>query len=315
MRALISRGAAGWSRWERLWLDPVDARVYAWLRLAFALVALANLVDLWPHRAVFFSGVGMIDREAGLSGVTVVSGRFSLFHWLDSPGVVTVSFLVAAAALVALGLGVGARAMIVIVFAWQLSCTYRAYAVIHGWDILLRNLAFLLLISPLGPPVRELWARGGAIRRRWAPRHGLVLTQLLLAVIYWQTVWLKVADPAWRSGEFLSHFMLSLYSRFQTPAWAGWELLSSLLSHATLLIELVVPLLLWNRRTRRLGFALGFGLHLGILAVSHIWLFSLAILVPYCAFLDGRDLDALGRGLRDCARRRLRRDSGHVESQ
>ena len=214
---------------------------------------------------------------------------------------VTSVFVIAALAMLCLALGIGSRVMIVLVFAFQLSYTYRAFPVVHGWDILLRIQAFILMISPLGPTFRECFlSRYGGLQRRdsTVPRYGLVLTQILLAVIYWQTIWLKAPDTAWRNGEFISHFMLSNYSRFQTTAWANWEVVSALLTYATLLIEIAVPLLLWKKRTRWLGFALGVSLHLGILAVSHIWLFSLAILVPYLAFLTGEDLDAIRRFVR-----------------
>ncbi len=309
MKAVCRKAGAAWSRFVDGWFVPVDARVYGWLRVAFAAVALANLIDLWPYRAAFFSSEGLIDSAT----VTEVAGpwRLSIFQWADSPGVVTGVFLVAGAAMLCLGLGVWPRLMIALVFAWQLSYTYRAFPIVHGWDILLRIQACLLLFSPLGPTLRDLVGRGpggGAVERSRAlvPRYGLVLTQVLLAVIYWQTVWLKAPDAAWRNGEFISHFMLSLYSRFPSVAWAEWEVVSAVLSYATLLIELAVPLLLWKRSTSWLGFALGFSLHLGILTVSHIWLFSIAILVPYLAFLTGEDLDAI----RGFLRRRFRSEAG-----
>lgn len=299
MNAIGQKLGAGWRRFENAWLGPVDLRVYGWLRVAFAVVALANLIDLWPHRFTFFSSDGLVDSAA----VAEAAGtwRISLFHFADSPAVVTTVFVIAALAMLCLALGIGSRVMIVLVFAFQVSYTYRAFPVVHGWDILLRIQAFILMISPLGPTFRECFiSRYGRLQRREnsVPRFGLVLTQILLAVIYWQTIWLKAPDAAWRNGEFISHFMLSNYSRFQSPSWANWEVVSAVLSYATLVIELAVPLLLWRKRTRWLGFALGFSLHLGILAVSHIWLFSWAILVPYLAFLTGEDLDAIRRFVR-----------------
>ncbi len=301
---------AAWRRFEAGWLGPVDARIYGLLRVAFSVVVLLNLADLWPHREAFFSGEGMVDRET-MRTAHGVGWRVSLFHLADSPAVVTGAFAVAAAAAVCLGIGIWPRVMIILVFAWQLSYTQRAFPVIHGWDILLRIQAFILMISPLGPSLRSILGRaaggGGAVRRSavWAPRHGLVLMQVQLAVVYWQTIWLKLADVSWRNGEFISYFMMSLYSRFPSAAWAHWETASALLTYATLVVEISVPLLLWQRRTRWLGFVAGFGLHLGILAVSTIWLFSLAILVPYLAFLEGDDLDRLGAGRRRLGRPRI----------
>lgn len=288
---------------EGFWFRPADARVYALWRIGFAMVALLNLIDLWPHRATFFSENGIVDRETFL-GAPFDPARWSLFEFLESELGVTMVFLIVAVALVCLGIGWFPRVMIAIVFVWQVSYTYRAVPVVHGWDILLRIQAFLLLISPLGPSVTSWWKacrEGGGTERivTSVPRYGLLLMQWQLAVLYWQTVWLKVADVSWRNGEFFSYFMLSIYSRFQGIEWADRLVLSSILTYATLVIELAIPLLLWCRKTRWLGFLLGFGLHLSILVVAKVWLFSLTVLVPYLAFLERADLDRWQTRLRE----------------
>ena len=55
---------------------PVDVRIYAALRIAFAAVSLLNLVDLWPHRHAFFSPDGMID----LAEVQEAVGKIGRAH-------------------------------------------------------------------------------------------------------------------------------------------------------------------------------------------------------------------------------------------
>lgn len=308
MSSLNRALSLGWRRIENFWFGASDPRTYALLRVAFSVVALLNLIDLWFHRATFFSDAGIIDREA-FTGPPFDAMRWSVFQWIESgPGVTSV-FLGVAVALICLGLGWMPRLMILIVFVFQVSYTYRGAPVVHGWDILLRIQAFILLCSPLGPSLITWWRSGqsGPVARKAGrvvmtrlPRYGLLLTQWQLAVIYWQTVWLKVADVSWRNGEFISYFMLSIYSRFQGTEWADRVLLSAFLSYATLLIELAIPLLLWNRKTRWLGFLLGIGLHFSILVVAKVWLFSLAILVPYLAFLERSDFDRLAVWRRRC---------------
>lgn len=291
MRTLAARAGLLWRRWEDVWLGPGDARVAALVRIAFATVALLNLLDLWPHRAAFFSDAGLIDAETARERARVPSILFAL----GSPAAVTAVMGAAALAMACLALGILPRLMVALVFAWQLSYTARAGLVIHGWDILLRAQAFVLLISPLGPSLAALWRGGMAASAAMVPRHGLLLLQIQLAVVYWQTVWLKAGDAAWRGGEYVSYYMLSLYSRFPGEEWAGRELLSSLLTHGTLAVELAVPLLLWNRNTRLLGLAAGLGLHFSILAMSQVWIFSLTMVPLYLAFLQGEDLDRLTR--------------------
>lgn len=296
MTTVWNRMAAAWRGWERFWLGPADGRVYGLLRIGFAGVAGINVLDLWPHRLAFFSDAGMIGpppSEGAIPGV---------FSAIGSPAGVTAVLAVALVAAVWLAVGVAARPAALILFLWHVSYTGQGDPVLHGWDVLLRSLSFLVLISPLGPSLPEWIARGG---RGSVPRYGLILVQWQLAVLYWQTVWLKVPDAAWRSGEFFSSFMMSNYSRFPAAGWAHGEVVSALLSHGTLLLEAAIPLLLWHPRTRWLGVAAGLALHGAILAVSRLLLFTLAVWVPYLAFLEGNDLDriaAWGRSLRRRAR-------------
>lgn len=291
IRGLLRSITAAWGKGDAFWFRPVDARVYALFRMAFALVALVNVVELWPHRHALLSDGGLIGRP-DLSGRPILS----LPELSALP--IDVAMVIAALSALWLASGVRARLAAALLFVWHFAYTAMAYPAMHGWDILLRILSFIVLISPLGPSWRE-WPggrRAGAVAR--VSRHGLVLAQIQLAVLYWQTVWLKAPDPYWRNGEFFSHFMLSIYSRFPSPAWAGADLVSAGLTYLTLAFEAAIPLLLWRKDTRWAGIAAGVLLHGAITVTSHILLFSLAVLVPYIAFLDGWDLDRIGARLR-----------------
>ncbi len=284
--------------WQRIvdgFFAPTDPRPYALVRIAFAVTALLNLIDLWPDRLTFFSSAGMIEREVLREAYP--GPYVSLFYWRDDPEFVTAVFVVAACALVCLGLGIGTRFAAGIVWLFVSSYIARGFPAIHGWDILQRIIAFVLMISPTDRcwSVSAWWrgARGEAPAK--VPRYGLLLLQVQVAVVYWQTVWFKVKDEAWRSGEFIAYFLRSMYSRFPDWPWERWELLSNLLTYGTLVVETILPLLLWSRRWRWWGIALGFALHLGIWASSSLWLFSLVMLVPYAAFLERHDLERLRR--------------------
>jgi hypothetical protein len=288
------RLGAAWGRIENFFFAQVDPRPYALVRIGFAMVALLNLIHLWPDRLVFFSNGGMIDRD--VLRQEYPGPYLSVFYLWDSPEFVTISFVVAAIAMVCVGLGIGSRLALLVVWLFVSSYVARGFPVVHGWDVLQRIIAFLLLISPAD----RCWSLG-QWRRRTAtvaedvPRYGLILLQVQVAVLYWQTVWFKVKDEAWRQGEFIAYFMRSMYSRFPDWPWENWELFSNALTYGSLAIEVALPFLLWSRRFRWWGFALGIGLHLGIWAASSLWLFSLVMLVPYAAFLERGDFEKLSR--------------------
>jgi hypothetical protein len=273
----------------------VDPRAYALVRIALAVGALANLIDLWPRRAMYFASTGMIPMDA-IHKATAGKAYLSVFYWVSSEGGVTAVFLCAGAALIAFGLGLGTRVAAAAVLAWHLSYSHRAFPVLHGWDAVLRSYSFLLFVSPLG----RVWSLDHLLRPRPddaadVPAYGLRLMQWQLFVLYTTTVWLKVPDPFWRTGQVLAYFGLSQYSRDPNDLFLlHHEWLSALGTYLTIATELAIPWLLWFRRTRPLGLLCGFWLHFTIAwTAGGLVVFSMCMVAPYMAFLERPDVDWL----------------------
>ena len=275
---------------------PSDPRTYALVRGGLSLAGLVNLVALWGHRYQYFASTGMIPKSA-VRLATRGGLYFSVFDWIDSDAGVTCVFLGAALALLALGLGLGlgTRASAALVFAWHLSYSDRAFPILHSWDAILRAYSVLVLISPAG----RVWSLDHVLCPRPSdgedvPIYGLRLMQWQLFVIYVTTVWLKVPDEFWRSGQLCAYFSVSLYSR--TPNnlfFIRHEWLSAIETYLSLAIESSVPWLLAFRRTRMAGLAAGLAFHLAIGVTSTLGVFSVSMIGPYLAFLDRRDIDRI----------------------
>jgi len=278
---------------------PADPRAYALVRVLFAVAALANLIDLWPRRFSYMGAAGMVPLE-GLRHANAGKLYGSVFYLVTSDVGVTAVFAVAALALVALGLGYKTRLAAAIALAWHLSYSHRAFPVLHGWDAILRSYALLVFISPSG----RVWSVDGLLRpdpedAADVPAYGLRLMQWQLFVLYFLTVWLKVPDAFWRSGQVLAYFSVSQYSRSPNDLFlVRHEWLSAIGTYLSLAAEASIPWLLWARRTRFLGMAVGFGLHLMIGVTARLGVFSMCMIPPYMAYLERGDIDwliALGR--------------------
>jgi hypothetical protein len=273
---------------------PADPRTYALVRGGLSLAGLANLVALWSHRYQYFASTGMIAKSAARLA-TRGGLYFSVFAFIDSDAGVTCVFLGAAAALLALGLGLFTRASAALVFVWHLSYSHRAFPILHSWDAILRAYSLLVLISPAG----RVWSLDHVVRPHPAdgddvPIYGLRLMQWQLFVIYVTTVWLKVPDEFWRSGQLCAYFSVSLYSRTANNLFLiRHEWLSAIETYLSLAIESSVPWLLAFRRTRAAGLAAGLTLHLAIAATSTLGVFSISMIGPYLAFLDRQDIDRI----------------------
>ena len=298
---------SAWIRFPaRLFLRCEDERIYAVVRIGFAVVALLNLIFLWPDRHVFFSDAGMFDADVIRTQAKPV--YFSIFAFARSGAAVTWCMAGTAVALVMLLLGVATRLAAFWVLVWHLSYIARAIPATAGWDMVLRTYSFLVLISPAG----KCWTlpallRGGAkMIPATVPGYGLALMRIQVLVIYWQAVLARLVcpDPYWGNGEFMSYFLLSHHARWPGPWVLEYGSLLTFGTYAAQIAETTIPVLLLLKKTRWWGMLLGFFLHAGISVVARdLGLFFAAMMMTYLAFLRAEDIDRIA----GWARRRFKR--------
>lgn len=283
---------------------PVDARTYAAFRISVALSALGVWLELWPLRSALFSSNGMFGTTAGYNPI-----RINLFDFGNRPEVVDAVFVCALIAIVNLICGTFNRVAALAVYLWAVSYSSQATIALAGFDTVLRTTTFALALSPaVGVwSLRPWWFSG---HRTPQPRYALRLMQWQLLLIYWCTVWLKAPDQYWRRGETISYMLMSNFARFPSPRVAFMGLWDPLLTWGTLVIELLVPILLWQRKLRFLGIVLGLGLHAGIALSAKLALFSLAMVPLYLAFLEQQDWETVERWWSKL--RQMRRSSSEV---
>lgn len=275
-----------WKLVERCFYGPSDARVHGVVRIAIASAAFINWCFLWPQRHQLLAADGMlpIDAPSNLRPL-------SIFHYVEGHTAVDALMLLGLLGTLGVFAGVFLRLSVLVSYLFTLGYSYQATQQTGSWDNILRIAFFVLLFSPLGDPY--CWPRGPSKAKRpeSLPRYGLLVLKVQVSLIYLSTVWSKVADPSWRNGDLLQYFFLSVY-RVGDGTWAlKWPLLLAALTYLTLLIEVSVPFLLWNKTWRPLGFLLGWGLHLSIALSSNVGLFSLVMMSCYFVFLDGDDMD------------------------
>jgi hypothetical protein len=169
--------------------------------------------------------------------------------------------------------------------------------VLNSGDLLLRELAFFVMLMPAG----ETWsldarrrARRGLAERRRAP-WALRLVQLQVSALYLFSVWAKVRGVDWNDGTAVGiALQLEDLQRFTLPAALSTSLLvSAVLTYSSLAVEASLAFGLWLPRLRYWVMAAGVGLHLGIEASLLIGFFSLAVISSYLAFVPPEHLRAL----------------------
>jgi len=234
----------------------VDARVYTLFRRAYSVVLTLSWIQIWPHRYEFLAETGVI----GLG---------------PSELIVDLIMVGALASIVCLGLGKLTRLALIFSYLWLIFFFHHIDRGQTVLDVLSRCFGFILIISPT--------AKTGMVSS-----HGLKMIQWQMFVMYVSTFLSKIPNEAWQSGEMISYFMLSRFSNFSYAWMADLGLIGALLTYGTLAIELCVCPLLWCRKTRRLGFILGWGMHGTMAIISTLPVIQLMTMVGYLAFLSPR---------------------------
>ena len=302
IRNAVARSAKAIDSW---FLEPIDARAYALVRITYALMVLAILIEVWPVRASLFSEDGMSYHRPDLLW-------YLPLKYARSQAAVTGLMVGVGVAALMMAFGLFTRFAALFLYLWNFAYCAIGYPAESGYDGIARIVGFVLLLAP---PARA-WALDTRIFGKSAqaasdlrsrapastagqgalvtsPRYALRCLQVQLAILYVCTVWLKAPDSYWRNGELMAYFMMSMYSRLPLAEWAFWGRTSVLLTWGSLLTEALIPLVLFNRRFRRWGFLLGFLLHGGIAITSTIGMFSLSMIPLYASFITGEDVDYL----------------------
>jgi hypothetical protein len=273
-RLLLSLPARAWGGWSRWAFSPIDTAPMAALRIAVGLLTIGWTLSLLPDAGTFL----------GSSGVQHDLPHYDDGAWTVQLGQPYVVLAVLLAAAVALTLGWRTRVASVVVALLLLVVQRRDPFILNSGDLLLRELAFFVMLMPAG----ETWsldARRRGVERLRAP-WALRLVQMQVSALYLFSVWAKVRGTDWNDGTAVGiALQLEDLQRFTVPEALSTSLLvSSVMTYSALAVEASLAFGMWLPRLRYWVMAAGVGLHLGIEASLLIGWFSFAVISSYLAF-------------------------------
>ncbi|KUI27390.1 hypothetical protein AU196_07875 [Mycobacterium sp. IS-1742] len=299
--------------WRRFWFSYDSAYPLGLIRIAFGLLMIVWTVTLYPELYDRFGPDGVVPRPP------TADFTWSVFRLFPSDAAVFAGWALLLLASIALTLGWRSRLAAILVFVMVVSFERRNPFVMNAGDVLLRVEALFIALAASGAALSlDQRRRTGSFwtaeqRRIWPVR----LMQIQVSIIYVSTVVAKLHGKTWQDGTAVSYSLRQndlLF--FTTPAWITDSLLiSNVMSWSTLVIELAIGLLVWNRRARPWVLAAGVVLHLSIFVSMSIGLFSLAMFVLYLAFLPSGRAEAIAGGIAERIAGRPRRRSGRHSRQ
>jgi uncharacterized membrane protein YphA (DoxX/SURF4 family) len=277
----LPRPLRGW-RWLT---DPVPAERAAALRIAVGVVLLFDIFVLYLPNLGALYGPGGFGDPAHFDAVFGPPWwRWSLLRVLPpswGPQVLLTAWAVAA-----FGLLVGYRPRLAALVCWAAAVSFsQANLYLHNGGDQLKLIVLLMLVFL---PTDGRWA----VRRHPAARGGvgpvlvrpwpIRLLVLQLAVMYFMNGYYKAMGPAWRDGSVM-------YYVAHSPSWAHFspdyvplpDGALRLLAWATVLWELLFPLLVLIPLTRAATLWIGVLFHVGTLAHLEVGLFPVYALCYY----------------------------------
>ncbi len=308
---------------------PVSLYGAAVLRIGYGLLYLIFLLHEFPHRDEIW-GPGSPWTPALARELFGQTGWFSLLTLSDSPVYFQAVYTIAVLVCLLFALGWQTR-MLSILFAVIVTSFHgRAIFMGDGGDNLLVLMAIYLAFTACGrrwsldswwrsrhPPRRavlpdspdepgapaELTARQQieiARRRLVTVLHNCAM--LVIAVemcyIYGTAGLFKVQGNLWQNGTALYYVMRLDYFR-------AWPALSdfvgshlfviTLVSYLTVLVQILFPAALFSRRIKYVFLVMLLGMHLGIMVLLGLPIFSGAMIVGDAVFLPDRFFVAAGR--------------------
>lgn len=283
--------------WTRFWFAPSSTAPVAVVRVVFGLLVAAWASTLLGPDRLFYGPDGIVPDQPS------TAGAFAFLDTFTSAGAaraVVIGILVAA---LCLAVGFCSRLSGWVVFFGILALHQRNPYVLNGGDLLLRLMAFYVALAPTGAAFsvdrfrrrrRDFWTV--PLHAPWALR----LLQLQVAVMYFDSVWEKVPGVTWRGGTAVSWSLANdALSRAPGGDWLVDHLVfTNLFTYATLIIELALAVLVWNRRLRPWVLLGGVLLHLGIEIGMPLGYFPAVVLVSYLSFVPAERAERMLVGVR-----------------
>ena len=320
---LTTAAVKGWNSFFFSVADPTSVGV---IRVAVGLLAFWSLFVLGLDLHDYFGSTGWAEPRS----VRAFERPTSWSFWFLVPdGWLRLVWAVCLGILLMFACGFCSRVTAVLSWMITVSTINRLPIALFGFDQVLSALVLYLAVTGAsGQAVsldrffgrwRQARARGGTRRpahHKAGPRPpvgpdgtgmplatvsanlALRIIQIHLVMIYAMAGFAKLQSPSWWTGMAVWKTMTAgEFAGLNLTALAAWPVVVNLLTHLSLLLELLYPVLIWVKILRPLVLAGALMLHVGI-AVTNPGLaeFALAMLAANLAFVPGTWLRGLVTG-------------------
>lgn len=297
-------------RIEGFFFAPRAAWPFGLMRIAWAGVVLAYFVMQWKDVATYYSDSGFLPRDLSWL-VTRDEWKFTVLQYSGEEWYAMAWYLALLASLTSLLLGIFPRASAIASFVLVASFHERDPMTLGGGDTVIRNVGFILMLSPgiqalSVSRLRKQYAHWRKHRALLSPvtmptwPYRLLLWQIM--AIYLTSLWWKLLGDMWLDGTAVGAALHHLI--FINWSYGVINLLmpfAPAVTYATLVWEgawllLLIPAPLWKRipfigrlPIKRIVMVGGLLFHGSIAILMDVGSFSYALFAAYMGLWDDAD--------------------------
>ena len=259
--------------WWNFWNAKINTNQLQKTRVTFAVgVFFLYFVRFW--NLDFYNSESFIDRSQALELFDAYQKPlFSWNFWPDSMALGMHILFLVLMALMAFGKVV--RPMLAVAWVIHLGFMHRNWAAGMGVDTIVS--VFLFYFSFCEFRASKVQDSLTKVMIRMAQVH--------LSIIYFYTGLEKLRGAQWWDGTAIWTALSNpQMSSFDLLFFKDWPLVVGLLTHTTVLFELMFLPLVWNPRTRNFILILGVSFHLGTAILMDLWAFAAVMTSLYFLF-------------------------------
>jgi hypothetical protein len=284
--------------WDAFWFTPQPAYTLGLVRIGFGVAAVVWTLALLPDLFRVFGEGGAAPIYAPLDY------QWTVFEIWSGERALQVGWVLLLVAALAMTAGWHSRIAAMVVFVLIYSFHRRAFYIFNAGDTIIVVIALVLALSCCGAALSLDQRRqaGSFWSAQTLAPWPIRLLQIQLTLIYLVSVQAKLINKPWADGSAAYYAWRTdgRWALLPVPEWlADNAILVNAFTWGTLVIELVLAILVWNRRLRLWVLAAGVVMHLTMMFTMNVAFFSLAMFVLYLAFVPWETVQGLPERLKN----------------
>lgn len=280
---------------------PHKQKMRLFRRLLYVFLFL-NTLTLLPIAEDLFGYYGIIGSRGWNTSVSFVGqGLTAWLNLLSHPlnaGYWWLSYLFIAGQLTALGLGffnILPRLANFFIYFFSANLFFKGYSAFTGGEVLVLLLLFyLIFIDEDAKPTIASDSRVSTFQNVLNNTFYWVML-IQVCTVYVFSTWYKLYDENWLNGQALNY--ISQIDHFSSGMmrflFENNPVVSAIAVYATLLYQLLFPILVWIKKIKLPFLFVGVILHLGIAFGMGLFTFGITMILMYILFLSNAQLNWL----------------------